>query len=847
MNLHASAVPQTASPELETTVATDAATARRANEILAQRRHTIYAHVDRMFAVLLILQYFAGIAAAVFISPLTWSGTRTSVHFHVWAAIVLGGLIVSLPIAAAVNSPGKTRTRYLIAIGQMLMSALLIHLSGGRIETHFHVFGSLAFLALYRDWRVLLVASAVTAVDHLIRGIYWPHSVFAITSVDYFRWLEHAGWVVFEVFFLSLACRYNLREMQQDALQKAQLERSHEAIEEQVARRTVELLVAKEQIELAVNGSNDGMWDCNLDSNECYFSKRFNQLLGYAGDEKEQLAPHFGSLVSHLHPDDAPNVLAALERHLSQGGAFDVICQMKLKPSGWRWCRLRGQAVHLPNERFRRMAGFLSDVSKLKQVEEELARAAKFDRLTDLPNRSLIMELVHRSLESAKQSNGQFAVMFLDFDRFKIINDSLGHDVGDALLCEIAERLRTSLGYTPSIGRESCGSVAGRMGGDEFVVLLDSVENVDQAIEIAEQLLETFARPYQLGPNQVFSSASIGIVVGNATYERAEDILRDADTAMYEAKRLGKARYVVFDEPMRMRVQRRHLLENELRRAIPENQCSLVYQPIVSLESGEICSVEALLRWQHPTEGKVSPAEFIPIAEESRMILQIGEWVLREGARQMAEWIETLGPAAPPTISLNLSRKQFACSDLPAQIQRIAEEVGLPPHRLQLEVTEDAFASDVGSAIAAMKAIKRLGVRLAIDDFGTGCSSFASLHEFPADVLKIDRMLLEGIEDSKDTAALVHSLAVLVRNLGMEMVAEGIERETQVVVLRELGCQCGQGYLFARPITAAAFEELAIASQASCPVIAGAAAFGSRWTELSRGAEIGRSVAASNL
>ncbi len=245
---------------------------------------------------------------------------------------------------------------------------------------------------------------------------------------------------------------------------------------------------------------------------------------------------------------------------------------------------------------------------------------------------------------------------------------------------------------------------------------------------------------------------------------------------------------------MRRRMLRRHTLENELRRAIEGNQLSLVYQPIVSLETGEVQSVEGLLRWRHPTAGDVGPAEFIPIAEDSNLILPIGDWVLREGVRQMTDWIARLGPVAPPTISLNLSRKQFIRSDLPEQIRTILAAAGLSPERLQLEVTEDSFASDVPVAIAAMNALRQLKVRIAIDDFGAGCSSFAALHEFPADVLKVDGSMLSDIEGSQDTAALVHSLAVLVRNLGLTMVAEGVERASQAIVLQERAASLPKGF-----------------------------------------------------
>jgi diguanylate cyclase (GGDEF)-like protein/PAS domain S-box-containing protein len=474
----------------------------------------------------------------------------------------------------------------------------------------------------------------------------------------------------------------------------------------------------------------------------------------------------------------------------------------------------------------------IRDLTDRKQAEKELARAAMYDKLTGLPNRTLLLDRVQQALARAHRSRGLFALMFLDCDRFKLINDGLGHDVGDALLCEIAARLTKELRCADSLSRTESGTSAARMGGDEFVVMLEPIRRIEDALAVADRLLAALAQPYRLGQHEVFSTASIGIVVAGGDYERAEDLIRDADTAMYEAKRAGKARYAVFDEEMRKRAQRRHLLENELRRAIEGEQFSLAYQPIVSLETGRLKSVEALLRWSHPAQGFISPAEFIPIAEESDLILHIGRWVLKEATRQMAEWVHRLGPAAPPTISINLSRKQFAQSDLAEQVHDAAENAGLPPSRIQLEITEDTFASDVPTAIATMNAIKGLGFLLAIDDFGTGCSSFASLHEFPADVLKIDRSLLVDIETSKQTAALVHALAILTNNLGMAIVAEGVERQSEVGILRELGCHFGQGYFFARPLSPDAFAEFALRQIAEESSVIPAASLERRWAEL---------------
>jgi diguanylate cyclase (GGDEF)-like protein len=479
-----------------------------------------------------------------------------------------------------------------------------------------------------------------------------------------------------------------------------------------------------------------------------------------------------------------------------------------------------------------RFTATIRDLTDRKQAEKELARAAMYDRLTGLPNRTLLLDRVQQALARNRRSGGLFALMFLDFDRFKLINDGLGHDVGDALLCEVAARLTKELRYGDSLSRPDSATSATRMGGDEFVVVIEPLRKAEDALTAADRLLTALAKPYRLGAHEVFSTASIGIVVASSDYERAEDLIRDADTAMYEAKRAGRARYAVFDEEMRNRVQRRHLLENELRRAIEGEQFSLAYQPIVSLETGRLKSVEALLRWMHPAQGFISPAEFIPIAEESDLILRIGHWVLNEATRQMAEWVERLGAAAPPTISINLSRKQFAQSDLAEQIHDAAEHAGLSPSRIQLEITEDTFAMDVPKAIATMNAIKALGFLLAIDDFGTGHSSFASLHAFPADVLKLDRSLLSDLETSKQTAALVHALAILTNNLGLAIVAEGVERESEAIILRELGCHFGQGYYFARPLSPDAFTEFALRQIADKSSVIPAASLERRWAQL---------------
>lgn len=479
------------------------------------------------------------------------------------------------------------------------------------------------------------------------------------------------------------------------------------------------------------------------------------------------------------------------------------------------------------------MALLRADICALKMVQNELAHAARLDRLTGLPNRLLFLDRLQQTVNRSRRTGKPFGLMFLDFDRFKLINDSLGHEMGDTLLIEISRRLRSQLRFEDSISCDVEGASAGRLGGDEFVVLLDEISQLEDATEVAERLLEVLAAPYRLGHHDVVSTASIGIVVGDGSYERAEDALRDADTAMYEAKHAGKACYVVFDASMRQRVQRNMRLENELRRALADEtgQLSLAYQPIVSLQTGELCGVEALLRWQHPDEGDVSPREFIPIAEESGLSVLLGEWVIGESCRQLRDWTDRLGAAAPGRIAINLSRKQFLQPDLPGVLSAALESHDISAERLQLEIAENALGRDLGAAIDTMKRLKETGVRIAIDHFGNECSSFASLHEFPVDVVKIDNSLLKTLEQSQATAALIHSLAVLARNLGIVMMAEGVERPTQIVALQELGCHFGQGYYFARAAAPREIESQFIFAPTLPYCVEGTREFQDRWSE----------------
>ena len=470
------------------------------------------------------------------------------------------------------------------------------------------------------------------------------------------------------------------------------------------------------------------------------------------------------------------------------------------------------------------------DITDRKQAEDQLARAARLDKLTGLPNRGLLLDRLQQTIVRAKRSETlHYAVMFLDFDRFKLINDSLGHEAGDTLLQQIARRLQENVRAVDSVSLSIGGNTTARLGGDEFVILLDELENPCDVIIVAERLLAAFAEPYQIGTHEVLSTASIGIVAGNPQYERAEEVLRDADTAMYEAKRAGRACYCVFDASMRQRAQRRLQLEIDLRKAADAGQLSLVYQPILSLSTGQINGVEALLRWVHPTEGPVEPSEFLPIADESDLILSLGEWVLLAACRQIQTWIARLGPAAPAFISVNLSPRQLVSPDLVANLHRALAAAGLEPQRLQLEISESSLSTNQEAIVETLRRLRHLGVRLAIDDYGTGCLSFASVNRFPIDMLKVDGRMLVGIESSKDVAALVHSLAVLVKNLGICLVAEGVETSKQTMALQELGCEYAQGYFFASPMPAGELEQFLSKSAVINHETSGAMAFANGW------------------
>jgi len=439
------------------------------------------------------------------------------------------------------------------------------------------------------------------------------------------------------------------------------------------------------------------------------------------------------------------------------------------------------------------------EIQKREQMEAQLAYDAVHDALTGLPNRVLFMDRLHRALERSKRGAGShFALLFLDLDHFKAVNDSLGHSTGDQLLISMAQRLRRCLQTDDTLAR---------LGGDEFVILLEDTVNDHNAVTTADCILTTLRQPFTLQDRQLFVSASIGIVTNATDYERAEDVLRDADIAMYEAKKHGKARSEVFAVTMRARAQNRLTLANDLHQVIERNELELYYQPILVLESNQITGFEALLRWHHPARGLVVPNEFIAIAEETGLIVPIGQWVLAEACRQLRDWQQAFPQIPALTMSVNISGAQFVAPDFVEQLRTILQTYELDPRTLRLELTESVWLNST-EVVTLFRTLSQMGIQLHIDDFGTGYSSLAYLQHFPIRTLKVDRTFLQKMRVDNGHKELIQAVITMARDLGMETVAEGIETVEQLNDLKQFGCNYGQGFLFSHPINHTGIERL---------------------------------------
>lgn len=561
------------------------------------------------------------------------------------------------------------------------------------------------------------------------------------------------------------------------------------------------LAAERRRYALVEHAANDGLWHWDIANDKVRFSPRWKELLGYAEHEIEN---NINEWVDRIHPEERERVLSALRAHLEGlTSHFENEHRVMHETGVYRWVVCRGLAARDEHGKALEFGGSLTDVTHRKVAEEQLAHRAFYDPLTNLPNRALFLDRLRHALRRAtRRKDYAFAVLFLDVDRFKVINDSLGHMAGDRLLVMVARRLEISLRPGDSVAR---------LGGDEFTVLLDDIKDISDATTVAERIQKELSAPFDIGGQEIFISSSIGIACSTTGYQRPEDVLRDADTAMYRAKAHGRARHALFDTAMHAHVLRQLQIEAELRRAVERNEMFVQYQPIVALGSGVISSVEALARWRSTERGLVDPSEFIPVAEETGLIQPLGRWVLREACSEANRWRNKSGATACG-LSVNLSSKQLSQPDLAAVIAEVLADTGLPAELLQLEITESAILEHPEAAASTLKRLKQLGVRLSIDDFGTGYSSLSYLQRFPIDALKIDRSFVQhlGVERAidGDDARIVRAIVMIGRNLGKQVIAEGVETADQLQLLRDVGCDFAQGYFFSKPVDGAVCQNL---------------------------------------
>jgi diguanylate cyclase (GGDEF)-like protein/PAS domain S-box-containing protein len=956
---------------------------RQTEDLFASHQRSIYKHTDRMFAVLMSLQFLGGIGAAFWFSPKTWVGEYSGVSNNVWAAIFLGGLLSIFPIYLALKFPGERSTRYVIAVAQMLMSSLLIHVTGGRVETHFHLFGSLAFLSFYRDWRVLVPATLVVAVDHIVRGVFWPQSVYGVLAEQDWRWVEHTFWVIFENTFLVIAIKRSVSEMWEIARRTSETRQLNDSLEQRITKRTDQLettnrdleneIVERRRIQVKAEviseviqgvattanlndllqliqrsigrvmnadncyvalfdaqtdllsipfcidkydtaaspaklgkgltayvirkgrpmlmtsevireltaagdvisvGTVPAIWlgvplrtpdgitgalvvqhyedETAYDAGDVEFlssvagqialaiarktgeegSVRLNAeidlqrqrldnivtsvpgvvwetggkpdrstqrinfvssyvetLLGYSVEEWTS-APDFW--LSIIHPDDKHHTGRRIGKDFAKGFSSG--------PIEFRWIAKDGHSlwvesnyVVVKNDEGRSIGfrGVSIDISQRKSFEEQLTHQALHDPLTKLGNRTLFRDRVEHAISRTTRSHAPVAVLFLDLDNFKTVNDSLGHAAGDKLLISVTERLQGCL-------RSS--DTPARLGGDEFAVLLEDLEHVGQACSIAERIRTVLCAPFSIAGTEVFIGSSIGIATAVDGHETPEELLRNADVAMYMSKSNGRDRVTVFENQMHDVLIKRIRLESDLRSAVENREFEIYYQPILDLGSEQTVGMEALLRWNHPEHGLILPRDFIPLADETGLIIPLGRWILEEACMQARTWQTLHGYGEELSVTVNVAGRQFQDDSLEDIVRQALVKSNLPPKSLVLEITESTMLADTESTMKKLEKLKKLGVRFAIDDFGTGYSSLSYLQRFQVDILKIDKSFIDKIAMTKEGAAVVKAIITMSETLNLMTIAEGIESADQQIELRQLGCELGQGYHFAKPL-----------------------------------------------
>ncbi|HST54119.1 MAG TPA: EAL domain-containing protein [Pyrinomonadaceae bacterium] len=730
----------------------------------------------------------------------------------VFAAAISGGLGAAVPLAAAVALVSSLRLSRrgrsvlcdpaLAAAATFCSASVLLWFDRGAAS------GSMLFAAL----GVAACSAAQAAVESVPISVYGPGAGGRFSARVYLRAFGWSAVGYFVPSSVAVLCVHILSGTAFDALPALaavaaaySLYRAHKS-NSSVAQRPgvmeaspdVAVMTGAPTLEAVFNHAAIGM---AVLSSRGKLLRVNRSLCGFLGYTESELV--CSSLQSVTQQEDLGAVMAGLRsvlRRQSDSLQMEVRHRRRGGERVWalwnvaRFEDAESEEVYLILQ--------LQDITERKQSEERLRYDAFHDPLTGLPNRALFADHVKLTIARAQRHEGtRFSVLFCDLDRFKVINDSLGHMVGDQLLVEVARRLEGCLRQ---------GDTVARVGGDEFTILVEDLLEEGEAVALAERIQKEVSAPFGLSGREVFTTVSIGVAVGTGGYKDPEDILRDADTAMYRAKSLGKARHVVFDQSMHASAVNLLQIETDLRTALEKKQFFLLYQPIVSLDDFKLCGFEALLRWHHPERGLISPLDFVPIAEETGQIIAIGEWALQQACRQMRRWEKEYGMASPLFISVNLSCKQFNNPLLLKQVRGVLAKTGISPRQLKLEITESAVMDNIDSATEMLSQLRDLGVQLSIDDFGTGYSSLSYLHRFPINTLKIDRSFVTRMAENTENVEIVRSIVMLAQVLGMDVVAEGVETKEQLKILRDLRCEYGQGYYFSRPSNAADAEKIII-------------------------------------
>lgn len=554
--------------------------------------------------------------------------------------------------------------------------------------------------------------------------------------------------------------------------------------------QTNELLRSQERYLLVAKAASDGLWDWDLKTNRIYYSSRWWEMLNLVDKEQDSSIEDW---FSRIHHEDVHSVHEHINHHILGGSTrLEVECRIKTNSSQYIWVLIRGLAARDEKGKAVRLAGSQTDITLKKKQDEALYKAAFHDELTGLANRALFMNRLEQViLRKRRLGEKRAALMFVDLDRFKYINDTMGHEYGDEVLKLVASVLKSHTRPTDTVAR---------LGGDEFTVIFDPIDDIEEAKFVAQRIITQLNRMYELAGREIYVSSSIGLTMIDHVQKSPETILRNADLAMYEAKSRGKSRLEIFDQHQYDRLLEKMELTADLRQGKKRNQFEVFYQPIIDMETGAVTCFEALMRWLHPKYGYVSPAKFIPLAEETGLIGTLGQWVLDKVIVQMHAWCDVITPQKCPSISVNISVKQLMDDMFYKKVLQTLDVLGQKRRLIRLEVTESVIMADPKLIIERLKSIHELGVILSIDDFGTGYSSLSYLHNYPFDLIKIDQSFIATMLTDHKSERLVASLIKLSQDLGLKTVAEGIETEGQCKALHALGCTYGQGYLFSEAL-----------------------------------------------